>query len=246
MASYNAFAPFYDRFQRGIDYRTKALLFDRLIRGQGVVPGLLLDLACGTGSLSVELSRLGYDVIGADASADMLAVAQQKAMEQEQRVLFLCQRMEELDLFGTITACVCSLDSLNHLTEEKAFAQAIGRVSLFLEPGGVFVFDLNTPYKHRVLLADRAYVYEDDGALCVWQNETKNGLTQITLDFFERQKSGLWRRSGEAFAERAYELDTVRRICEENGLRIVSVTAGDGETPPDGTTDRWLIVAQKR
>jgi len=245
MASYNAFAPYYDRFQRQIDYGARARLFDRLIRAQGVFPGLLLDLACGTGTLSVELARLGYDVIGADASAEMLAVAQQKAAESGQRILFLCQRMERLDLYGTVAACVCALDSLNHLTDETALSRAIGRVSLFLEAGGVFVFDMNTPYKHRALLADRAYVYEDDGALCVWQNETEGDLTRITLDFFERRPNGLWRRDGESFSERAYDEETVRRICEENGLRVLAVYADDKTEPPCDTSERYLFVTKK-
>ncbi len=245
MESYNAFAPFYDRFQKQIDYRARAALFDGLIRGAGVKPGLLLDLACGTGSLSIELSRLGYDVIGVDASPEMLSVAQQKAADAERQILFLCQRMERLDLYGTVTACVCALDSLNHLTEEAAFSRAVGRVSLFLEPGGVFVFDLNTPYKHRTLLSDRTYVYEDDGALCLWQNETKGDTTRITLDFFREQAGGLWRRSGESFCERAYDEETVRRVCVENSLRVLNVFADDRPDPPGERSERYLFVTQK-
>jgi len=245
MASYNAFAPYYDRFQRGIDYAARAAYFDGLIRAFGGGPGLLLDLACGTGSLSLALAKRGYDVIGVDQSPEMLSVAQRKADKSGQRVLFLCQSMERLDLYGTVACCVSALDSLNHLTSEGALARAIGRVSLFLEPGGVFVFDLNTPYKHRALLADRAYVYEDGDAVCVWQNETKGSLTRITLDFFERQGGGLYRRSAETFCERAYEEAAVRRICAEQGLAVRAVYAGDTREAPGETTDRWVFAAVK-
>jgi len=245
MESYNAFAPYYDRFQRGIDYAARAAYFDGLIRDFGGEKGLLLDLACGTGSLSLALAKRGYDVIGVDQSPDMLSIAQQKAAEAGERVLFLCQSMEALDLYGTVTSCVSALDSLNHLTDEAALARAIGRVSLFLEPNGVFVFDLNTPYKHRELLADRTYVYEDEDALCIWQNETDGTQTRITLDFFAYQGNDLYRRSGEEFCERAYDEATIRRICAEQGLAVRAVYAADTREAPAETTDRWVFVAVK-
>jgi len=244
MDSYNVFAPFYDRFQ-SVDYAARASYFDEIIRAEGVERGLLLDLACGTGTLSVELSKLGYDVIGADASEQMLMIAQEKAFSEGERILFLCQRMQDLDLYGTITACVCALDSLNHLTDESELKKAIAKVSLFLEPGGVFVFDMNTPYKHETVLGDNCYVYEDDGNMCVWQNETENGLTTITLDFFTQRKSGLYRRSSEEFCERAYSEETVRSICRENGLEIIRVYADDTFEAPSDTSQRYIFVAVK-
>lgn len=208
--------------------------------------GLLLDLACGTGTLSVELSKLGYDVIGADASEQMLMLAQQKAFEAGERILFLRQKMQELDLYGTITSCVCALDSLNHLTDEKEFSAAIAKVSLFLEPGGVFVFDMNTPYKHEKLLGDNCYVYEDEKNMCVWQNETRDGLTTITLDFFSERKSGLYSRTSEEFCERAYSEEVIRRICEENALEVVRLYADDTLDAPTETSQRYIFVAVKK
>ena len=245
MAGYNEFAPFYDRFQATIDYAARAAYFDTLIQKSGGGRGILLDLACGTGKLSVELSRLGYDVIGVDESEGMLSCAQQRVAESGENVLLLCQDMENLDLYGTVTSCVCALDSLNHLTDEAAFARAISRVSLFLEPGGVFVFDLNTPYKHRELLADRAYVYEDDDAMCVWRNDTEGDLTHITLDFFSRRKNGLYERTSEEFSERAYSADTVRRICAENGLSVCALYADDTYDAPTDTSRRYIFVTRK-
>lgn len=238
------FAPFYDRFQ-SVDYAARASYFDEIIRAEGAERGLLLDFACGTGTLSVELSKLGYDVIGTDASEQMLMIAQQKAFDAGEHILFLCQRMQDLDLYGTVTACVCALDSLNHLTDEKDLCKAIAKVSLFLEPGGVFVFDMNTPYKHECLLGDNCYVYEDDGSMCVWQNETEDGMTTIALDFFTRQKNGLYRRSSEEFCERAYSEKTVRRICRENGLNVTRVYADDSFDAPCDTSQRYIFVAVK-
>ena len=203
-------------------------------------------MACGTGSLSVELSRLGYEVIAVDASEQMLSIAQQKSYDEEQQILFLNQRMETLDLYGTINACVCALDSLNHLTTVSALKKAIARVSLFLEPGGVFVFDMNTPYKHKVLLGDNSYVYEDENTVCVWRNQTDDELlTEITLDFFTEQKNGSYKRTGESFCERGYDAELIKTILCECGLRLEALYASDTFEPVCETTDRYIFVAVK-
>ncbi len=247
MASYDVFSVYYDRFLGDVDYSLRAAYFDLLIkRFGGGQKGLLLDLACGTGSLSVELSRLGYEVIGADASPAMLALAQNKAISAGESILFLCQRMEELDLYGTVRAAVCALDSLNHLTSLEQFSRAVSRAALFLEPGGVFVFDLNTPYKHREVLGDNCFVFEEDDTVLVWRNRTSGTLlTEISLDFFTRQKGGLYLRESEQFAERAYTMDEVKAALEAAKLRLLGAFGDDSEEPPCDTAQRWVIVAQK-
>lgn len=130
---YHAFAAYYDRLMEQVDYRRRAQYFDSVIRQHLSVAEkpILLDLACGTGSLSVELSRLGYDVIGVDGSADMLSEAASKGAGE---ILWLCQDFSSLDLYGTVDAAVCALDSLNHITDETALEAAIGRVALFTAP----------------------------------------------------------------------------------------------------------------
>lgn len=246
MASYNAFAPFYDRFIRPVDYRARAAYFHMLFAQQQIGgQALLLDLACGTGSLSVELARLGYEVIGADASAQMLSIAQQKAYEAEQQILFLHQRMETLDLYGTVRGCVCALDSLNHLADERALRRAIGRVALFLEPGGVFIFDMNTPYKHRQVLADHCFVYEQGDTMCVWQNRTEGLRTEILLDFFTHEADGRYQRAAEHFFERAYEPDVVRAVLTDCGLTPLALYAADTTAPPGPDCERYIFVAKK-
>lgn len=247
MASYNEFAPFYDRFIKPVDYKARANYFHSIIKNYiEEQQNLLLDLACGTGSLSIELAKLGYDVIAADASPQMLSLAQQKAFDAEQRILFLNQRMETLDLYGTINACVCALDSLNHITDIRALKRAVSRVSLFLEPGGVFVFDMNTPYKHRVLLGDNCYVYEQGDTVCIWRNRTDDKLlTEITLDFFTQEENGSYCRTGESFCERAYSAEEVEKILKECGLRLESLYAADSFEPVKEDTDRYIFVAVK-
>jgi SAM-dependent methyltransferase len=248
MSGYGPFARYYDALTANVDYARRAGYFDTLIkRYLGRACGLLLDLACGTGSLSIELAGRGYDVIGADASAEMLSVAMSKSYDAERRVLFLHQSMEELDLYGTIDAAVCALDSLNHLPDEAAFERAVGRVALFLAPGGVFLFDVNTAYKHREILADNAYLYDLDEVFCAWQNSYRaaHNRVDITLDFFEPQGKDCYRRSTERFSERIFDHETVCAALLNHGLELVTVLGDDSPDPPGADAQRVVYVGRK-
>ena len=256
MSSYGLFARYYDALTTDISYPARAAYFHGLIHKHLAKPlsEPVLDLACGTGSLTVALAALGFDMIGVDSSADMLAVAMGKPTQSENPILFLRQRMEQLDLFGTIDACVCALDSLNHLPGPEALEKAISRVSLFLSPGGVFVFDMNTPYKHQAVLGDNTFVYEHGSMLCLWRNAYsavahKAGplhKVDISLDFFEKEKDGRYRRTGEAFAEYAYDTAAVENMLAACGLTLVAVYAADTTAPPAADTQRLVYVATKQ
>lgn len=145
MPSYEMFADFYDSLTDNVEYEKRAdYIVNVLEKNFNHDLGLTLDLACGTGTMTMLLKEKGIDVYGVDGSYDMLTVAQQKTMEKGLNILYLCQRMESLDLYGTIDTCICTLDSLNHIVDEKVFTKAIERVSLFMNKGGYFLFDLNT------------------------------------------------------------------------------------------------------
>lgn len=207
---------------------------------------MLLDLACGTGSLSVLFSRMGYDVIGVDISSEMLAEAAQKAAEAEESILFLNQDMRSLDLFGTIDVCICAQDSLNHLPGFEDFKKVLNRVSLFLEPGGLFLFDINTIYKHEKILADNTFTVEDEDVFCVWQNRAmKHHATEITLDFFEREGE-TYSRTTEVFTERAYETSDILRALEEAGFEPPEIYAEGTRLSPGPDCERMVFAAKKR
>ncbi len=245
MSAYDIFAAYYDALTDDVRYAERAAYLRDLLCRFGIRDGLLLDLACGTGSMTLEMAKLGYDMIGVDASAEMLCEAQQKTAEAGFRVLYLCQKMQQLDLYGTVRGTICTLDSLNHLTDPDDVRETIRRVSLFTEPGGVFIFDVNTPYKHREILADNTFVLENDDVFCVWQNELLAGDTvRITLDFFERDDD-VYIRSREQFCERAYETDWLRDVLEENGLSVKAVFCEDKPIPPERDAQRIVIAAQK-
>ncbi len=247
MNPYTAFAEFYDQLTENVDYPKRAEYICRLLRRHGHTMGLTLDLACGTGSLTVALAKQGVDIYGADASAAMLTIAKEKAAHENLELLFLCQRMEKLDLFGTVNTVLCTLDSVNHITEPAILQRAFARIALFLEPGGVFVFDVNTPYKHRHILQNNTFVYETETVYCVWQNalESKTNLVEITLDFFCKQQNGDYRRLCESFCERAYELAELTQLAEAAGLQMAAAYNDMTLEPATQENERWVIVCKK-
>lgn len=202
-------------------YDERASYYHRILRDNGVESGILLDLGCGTGSMSLRMAGFGYDVIGVDASVGMLTCAREKTAGKN--ILLLNQSMEELDLYGTVNCAVSALDCINHLDGISNVKTAFEKVSLFTEPGGIFVFDVNTVYKHRNILADRDFIIEDEGILCCWRNTLNpDDSVNITLDFFE-EDDGVWYRETEEFTERAYGIDTLAQALEESGFEVIDI-----------------------
>ena len=244
--SYASFAQYYDRLTHNVEYARRADYLCKLLEHLGHAPGLTLDLACGTGSLTVELAKRGMDIYGIDGSADMLSVARQKAAESGLDLLFLCQKMQKLDLYGTVDTVICALDSINHLTLEKDVQAAFDRVSLFMNPGGWFLFDVNTVYKHRHILADNIFLYDTDEVYCIWQNhyEEKNDRVGIQLDFFGRE-GNLYHRSGEHFYERAYPQEQLLHMLNQAGFDVVHRFADLSLEEPGEQEERVVFAARK-
>ena len=168
--SYSSFASVYDELTQNVDYKKRAEYIASILADFDIKDGLLLDLACGTGSLSVEFSKMGFEVIGTDASPDMLMEAREKAMEDGENILFLCQKMQETDLYGTVRAIVCSLDSINHLSNADEMRKTFRVLKNFIDDGGIMIFDVNTIYKHQEILGNNTFIYDEKNVYCVWQN----------------------------------------------------------------------------
>ena len=245
--SYSYFARVYDLLTENVEYSRRADYICSLLSENGINGGLLLDVACGTGSLSVEMSKRGFDVTGVDISREMLCEAQNKMYESGENILFLCQDMRYLDLFGTVDCAVCTLDSLNHLTSEEDLLKAFKSVSLFLEDGGIFIFDMNTPYKHREILADNSFVYELDDLFCVWRNSLCDDgvIVEINLDFFEKSEGEDYKRYSESFSEKAYGSDIVNNLLKQADLTLVSQYKELSFNAPDVETQRTVFVARR-
>ncbi len=247
MSGYKSFSYFYDKLTGNISYKERAEYFDMLVKKHGGKKNILLDLACGTGSLSEEFSAMGYDMIGVDGSEDMLNIALNKKFESGRNIQYLCQDMTRLDMFGTIDVTVCALDSINHLNSLDEIERMFGRVSLFCEPNGLFLFDMNTVYKHKNILGNNTFVYDLEDVYCVWQNTytEKDCRVEMSLDFFERGENGLYTRYEDNFAEIAFDEAIIDGLLEKCGFEIVGKYDYDTVLPPREDSEKIVYAAKK-
>ena len=221
---YKDFAKFYDALMEDADYKGRSEYILTLFDKFGKRPEELLDLACGTGEFSNEFARRGISVIGVDISEEMLCIAKEKSEVHGNDILYICQDAASLDLHGKVDGAVCLLDSLNHIIDYTEFCKAIERVSLFLCDEGLFIFDVNTIYKHRQVLGDNTFVLEEEGVYCVWQNfyNPEDNTVDIALDFFEGDGKN-YKRYSEDITERAYTEKEIKSALKKAGLEILAV-----------------------
>lgn len=246
-ANYNIFARYYDDLTKNIHYQDLAEYFHTIIKKyEGKENGILLDLACGTGNVSEEMSRLGYDVIGVDNSEEMLNRAFEKKYDSGLNVQYICQDMRKLDMFGTIDVTICVLDSINHLDSLEDITQIFSRVSLFSEPNGLFIFDVNTKYKHEKVLANNVFIYETDDIYCVWENsyQKETNEVKINLEFFERN-GNIYKRYSENFSEKAYDIADLDKALLDNKFEILAHYDGFSLNLPNNKSERIVFVARK-
>ena len=218
--AYEFLAGCYDEFTTDVPYPRWADYLEKHFARSALPIRTVLDLACGTGSLTRELAERGYEMIGADQSEEMLAVAAEKCRGVgETEPIFLHQAMEGLDLYGTIDACVCCLDSVNYVTRPRTLERAFRRVHTFLMPGGLFLFDINTPDKLRGL-DGQVFLDEREDAYCVWRAEfsPRRRVCTYGMDIFRLEPGGLWSRGEEVHEEYAYEPDELEEYLREAGF----------------------------
>ena len=223
---------YYDALTENVNYPARAAYLDGLVQKYEQSAGkVMLDLACGTGTMTEEMAERGYDMIGVDYSEGMLGQAMEKKIEKQLPIQYVCQDMRELELYGTVDAVICTLDSLNHLPSFEDVTTVFQRVWESTETGGVFVFDMNTLYKHRELLGNQVYVYETDAVYCVWENALceDNCTVEITLDLFQLCADGRYRRTEEQITERAYAPEQVQAALETIGFHVLGIYHADTE-----------------
>lgn len=226
MEAYTSLAPYYEALNDSVDYDGYVSFVCRVLKAYGRGDEqLLLDLACGTGAITRRLIAAGYDTIGVDLSADMLAVANERACEAGFSPLFLQQDMRSFELYGTVGAVVCALDSINYLQSTKDLAACFATVHNYLEPNGVFLFDVNTPYKFENVYGQRDYVLEADGVVCTWQNDydPRTKRCRFYLSFFAEEADGRYTRLSEVQTERCYTERTLRKLLVEAGFEVCAV-----------------------
>ena len=245
--AYEYLAGCYDRFTADVDYAAWADYLEKHFSRSKLPIHTVLDLACGTGSLTCELARRGYEMIGSDLSEEMLALAAEKARDVDGiPPIFLHQAMEDLDLYGTIDACVCCLDSVNYVTRPKLLARAFQRVHTFLMPGGLFLFDINTPDKLRGL-DGQLFMDEDEDTCCIWRADYSPRCRICTygMDLFFREDGDLWRRMEEVHEEYAYEPDELERMLRQAGFRHIRQYGERRMRAPKPGEQRIFFTARK-
>lgn len=240
MSCYASLAGYYDRLTGDVPYERFIEFYEAEFARDGGEFRLLLDLCCGTGTLTCELARRGYELIAVDASVDMLMQAREKSAELRCPPLFLCQDAAELDLYGTVDAAVCSLDGMNYIAPE-ALSEVFRRLHLFIRPGGLFIFDIRTPDWFRALDGD-IFVDEKDDLLCLWRADFDVDMSAMIygMDIFSRA-GALWERSSEEHIEYAHEPEMLRAALESAGFVDVRLC----RDCPQGDAGRLFIAAKR-
>ena len=226
MSCYQALAGAYDALTGDVDYEKRADWLEKLLRRSEIPVHTVLDLACGTGTITWILTARGYELIAVDGSEEMLSAAMEKYGTVEGiPPVFIHQTMPKLDLYGTVDAAVCCLDSLNYLTDPRDVRRTFDRLRLFIAPGGILVFDVNTPEKLR-RLDGQVFLDETEDTYCVWRPEFHRGLCTYYMDLFQRQNGGKWNRELEIHRERAYTAEELTLWLKAAGFGKIR-TYGD-------------------
>lgn len=247
MEAYTGFAEVYDIFMDNVPYEEWADYIEDILKEYGIEDGLVLDLGCGTGSMTQELAGRGYDMIGVDYSGEMLEIAMDKREKSGADILYLLQDMREFELYGTVRAVVSACDSVNYITEEEELVQVFRLVNNYLDPKGIFLFDFNTEYKYREVLGESTIAEDREECSFIWDNyyDEEDQINEYELTLFIREKEGLYRKYQEQHFQKAYTLDTMKRLIEESGL--VFETAYDAYTrnAPSEDSERICVIARE-
>lgn len=245
---YNNFAKVYDLLMEDIAYDDWVLYIKSIFSKNNICPKTILDLGCGTGNIASKLSKQGYDVIGVDISADMLTVAKEKAILEKENILYLNQDMREFELYGTIDCVICLFDSLNYILKESEILKVFKLVNNYLNPGGLFIFDINTEYKFKEVLSDNTYSDANDFMVCVWENffDDEQKINEYYANFFiKNENDNFYERFEEYHYEKAYDVSTIINLIEKSGLKFLSVYDAFTFDKPNEKSERIYFVAQE-
>ena len=245
MDAYHALALSYDRLTNDVDYGATVDFYWQLLDAEKLCPRTAVDLACGTGSVALLLAEKDLSVVAVDMSEEMLCVAAQKAQEQELPIQFVCQKLQQLYLPKGVDLAVCALDSLDYILDPADCKEAIRRIYKVLNPGGCFIFDVNTPEKLRAM-DDQVFLDEDDDVYCVWRGEfdEETNICSYGMDLFQRE-GNMWRRSFEEHREYAYSQEQLTGFLKDAGFTHIAVYADRSFEAPREGEQRIYFKARK-
>ena len=249
MEAYTSFASVYDTFMDNIPYEEWGAYLRDLLKEYGVYDGLVLDLGCGTGTMTEILAADGYDMIGIDNSEEMLEIAAEKKEGSGSDILYLLQDMREFELYGTVKAVVSICDSVNYITEEEDLEEVFRLVNNYLDPGGIFIFDFNTVYRYKEVIGSQTVAESREDCSFIWDNYyyEDEEINEYELSLFIKEKdSELYKKYVETHFQKAYNLETIRRLIEQSGLEfIIAYNAFSREKPSD-ESERIYVIARER
>ncbi len=247
--AYYALSAGYDRLNSETDYKNWAAFVSECFSRYGDIKVKeVLDLGCGTGAMTFPLRELGYDMIGLDISYEMLAVARETADSLgADDILWLCQDMRRFELYGTVQGAVCALDGINHLCGIRDLDSCLRLLHNYTEPGGVFVFDVNTPKKFATFYGDNDYILEDEDVMCCWQNsyDKRRGICTFYLTVFEKNSDGSWRRTDTEQRERCYTRRKLENALESAGFEVCGFFGDFDFREAEDSDLRWYIAAKR-
>ena len=261
MDAYTSFAQVYDLFMDNVPYDKWCSWICDYLRKEKVEDGLILDLGCGTGKLTRLMAKEGYDMIGIDMSYDMLDIAreqemfaqmevmdQMEAMDQGREILYLQQDMREFELYGTVRAIYSSCDCINYLMEEEDVEAVFRLANTYLDPEGLFIFDVNTPYKYEKLLGDNTFAEDREESSFIWNNfyDKEEGVNQYDLSIFVREEDGRFQRFRETHYQRSYSLETLKTLIERSGMEFVAAFDAYSYEPVREDSEKITIVAREK
>ena len=246
MEAYSGFAEVYDLFMDNVPYETWKENIVRLLKEQGIDDGLVLDLGCGTGKMTRLLAGEGYDMIGIDLSEDMLGIAMEQGSVDD-GILYLNQDMREFELYGTVRAIVSICDSMNYILEPKELQTVFELVNNYLDPGGIFLFDMNTPYKYEQLLAENVFCENREEGSFIWENfyDNEDAINQYDLTLFVKEEDGRYVKMEETHFQRAYEIEQVKELLAAAGMELVACLGEDGKNLPSECDQRIYFIARE-
>ena len=249
MEAYTSFAAVYDTFMDNIPYEEWEKYLKSLLYEYGVREGLVLELGCGTGNMTEILAQSGYDMIGVDNAEEMLEIAIEKRMKSGLDILYLQQDMREFELYGTVKAIVSVCDSVNYILEEEELEEVFRLVNNYLDPGGVFIFDFNTVYKYREILGDQTIAENREECSFIWDNYyyEEERINEDELSLFIREgDSELYRKYQETHFQKAYDLETMKRLITQSGLEYITAYDAFTKEAPTRVSERIYVIARER
>ena len=248
MEASGEFAKVYDMFMDNVDYEAWCAYLTERLTEYGISGGLVLELGCGTGTMTEMLAQAGYDMIGVDNSEEMLVQAMEKRVKSGHDILYLLQDMQEFELYGTVRAIISVCDCMNYLTEEEDFFQVLKLANNYLDPGGIFIFDVNTVYKYQEVIGDRTIAENREDGSFIWENsfDPETGINVYELTLFLKREDGLYEKEEEVHCQRAYSSEKIKEMIERSGMELLGVYDAYTLDAPRSDSERLTFIAKEK